>query len=139
MPASGRKSRLYAGLALLDIYERCTPALNAMLSMFAALLGFIYGSSDKLGSDRVRRGSRGETRQCRDIHGTLRPFRGGHRHALRDGDKPIRARPARLRSGFKSPVTGNVTSDQAFCVTGGLGSECVQYGQGLRAGEAAYC
>ena len=34
-----REAGLYAGLALLGIYERCTPALNAMVGMFAALLG----------------------------------------------------------------------------------------------------
>jgi hypothetical protein len=34
-----RQAGLYAGLALLGIYERCTPALSATVGMFAALLG----------------------------------------------------------------------------------------------------
>ena len=34
-----RQAGVYAGLALLGIYERCTPALSATVGMFAALLG----------------------------------------------------------------------------------------------------
>jgi hypothetical protein len=46
--AGKRQAGLYAGLALLGIYDRCTPALAAEVSLLAAMLGSLDEARDVL-------------------------------------------------------------------------------------------
>jgi hypothetical protein len=46
--AGRRYAGLYAGLVLLGIYDRCTPALAAEVSLFAAMLGSLDEAQDVL-------------------------------------------------------------------------------------------
>jgi hypothetical protein len=51
--AGRRYAGLYAGLVLLGIYDRCTPALAAEVSLFAAMLGSLDEAQDVLGDRGV--------------------------------------------------------------------------------------
>lgn len=51
--AGKRDAGLYAGLVLLGIYDRCTPALAAEVSLFAAMLGSLHEAHDVLANRGV--------------------------------------------------------------------------------------
>jgi hypothetical protein len=46
--AGKRDAGIYAGLVLLGIYDRCTPALAAEISLLAAMLGSLHEAQDVL-------------------------------------------------------------------------------------------
>jgi len=51
--AGKRSAGVYAGLVLLGIYDRCTPALAAEVSLFAAMLGSLQEAQDVLAARGV--------------------------------------------------------------------------------------
>src|SRR5215813_8188650 len=51
--AGKRDAGVYAGLVLLGIYDRCTPALPSEVSLFAAMLGSLAEAHDVLAASRV--------------------------------------------------------------------------------------
>jgi hypothetical protein len=51
--AGKRDAGVYAGLVLLGIYDRCTPALAAEVSLFAAMLGSLAEAQDVLAARGV--------------------------------------------------------------------------------------
>src|SRR5215470_12463416 len=51
--AGKRDAGLYAGLVLLGIYDRCTPALAAEVSLLAAMLGSLHEAHDVLANRGV--------------------------------------------------------------------------------------
>ena len=48
-----RYAGLYAGLVLLGIYDRCTPALAAEVSLLTAILGSLEEARDRIGPSAV--------------------------------------------------------------------------------------
>ena len=51
--AGKREAGVYAGLVLLGIYDRCTPALAAEVSLLAAMLGSLHEAQDVLANRGV--------------------------------------------------------------------------------------
>jgi len=51
--AGKRDAGLYAGLVLLGMYDRCTPALAAEVSLLAAMLGSLHEAHDVLANQGV--------------------------------------------------------------------------------------
>jgi hypothetical protein len=52
--AGKRSAGVYAGLVLLGIYDRCTPALASEVSLFAAMLGSLAEAQDVLAARGVK-------------------------------------------------------------------------------------
>jgi hypothetical protein len=61
--AGKRSAGVYAGLVVLGIYDRCTPALAAEVSLFAAMLGSLQEAQDVL----ANRGVELDTKTIRTI------------------------------------------------------------------------
>src|SRR4029434_1204439 len=61
--AGKRSAGVYAGLVVLGIYDRCTPALAAEVSLFAAMLGSLQEAQDVL----AHRGVELDTKTIRTI------------------------------------------------------------------------